>query len=125
PHFRNSWRITCILMQERFASFGINNGKQDEGVREMKSGWRRHERAVTLVFDKQTVSAPPDIRRNATAQTLTEPKRTDKREPTSLLLRSLYWTYGRRLLREIEQGPMPRHIGVILDGNRRHARNEA
>jgi short-chain Z-isoprenyl diphosphate synthase len=89
----------------------------------MKPGWTpTHERAVTLAFDKQTVSAPPDIRRNATAGTPTEPRRTDKREPTSLLLRLLYWIYERRLLREIEQGPMPRHIGVILDGNRRHAR---
>ena len=36
------------------------------------------------------------------------------------LLRVLYWIYERRLLRQIRQKPMPRHIGIILDGNRRH-----
>ncbi len=34
----------------------------------------------------------------------------------------LYRLYERRLLREVKQGPMPRHIGLILDGNRRYAR---
>src|SRR5438128_2208706 len=36
--------------------------------------------------------------------------------------RLLYLLYARRLAREIEQRPMPRHIGIILDGNRRHGR---
>ena len=36
-------------------------GEQGEGVKEMKPGWSpAHERAVTLAFDKQTVSAPLD-----------------------------------------------------------------
>ncbi len=33
-----------------------------------------------------------------------------------------YRVYGRRLVRTVAAGPMPRHIGVILDGNRRHGR---
>lgn len=37
-------------------------------------------------------------------------------------LAPLYRLYERRLLREVKQGPMPRHIGLILDGNRRFAR---
>src|SRR5262249_42062543 len=37
-------------------------------------------------------------------------------------LRFLYWIYERRLLSQLKQRPMPRHIGIILDGNRRHAR---
>ncbi|MFQ5881807.1 MAG: polyprenyl diphosphate synthase [Candidatus Methylomirabilales bacterium] len=34
----------------------------------------------------------------------------------------LYRLYERRLLREVQRGPLPRHIGLILDGNRRYAR---
>ncbi len=34
---------------------------------------------------------------------------------------ALYRVYERRLLREVHRGPMPRHIGLILDGNRRFA----
>ncbi len=38
------------------------------------------------------------------------------------LLRFLYWIYERRLLRQVERETLPRHIGIILDGNRRHGR---
>ncbi len=38
------------------------------------------------------------------------------------LSRPLYWYYERRLLKEVKGGPMPRHLGLILDGNRRYAR---
>lgn len=34
----------------------------------------------------------------------------------------LYRFYERRLLREVQRGVLPRHIGLILDGNRRYAR---
>ena len=33
----------------------------------------------------------------------------------------LYYLYERRLLREIRERPIPRHLGLILDGNRRYA----
>ena len=46
------------------------------------------------------------------------------RKLLSLPLRFLYWIYELRLLHHIEQRPMPRHIGIILDGNRRHARQQ-
>ncbi|MFQ5532571.1 MAG: polyprenyl diphosphate synthase [Candidatus Methylomirabilales bacterium] len=39
-------------------------------------------------------------------------------DPISLL----YRFYERGLLREVQQGVLPRHIGLILDGNRRYAR---
>ena len=38
------------------------------------------------------------------------------------MLRLLYFLYARRLLREIAARPTPRHVGIILDGNRRHGR---
>ncbi|GGM99412.1 isoprenyl transferase [Thermus composti] len=38
------------------------------------------------------------------------------------LSRPLYWLYERRLLKEVKGGPMPKHLGLILDGNRRYAR---
>jgi short-chain Z-isoprenyl diphosphate synthase len=34
----------------------------------------------------------------------------------------LYWLYEQRLVRQIRSGPMPRHVGIILDGNRRYGR---
>jgi short-chain Z-isoprenyl diphosphate synthase len=34
----------------------------------------------------------------------------------------LYWVYERRLEARIRSGPLPRHIGIIMDGNRRFAR---
>jgi short-chain Z-isoprenyl diphosphate synthase len=36
--------------------------------------------------------------------------------------RAAYALYERRLLEQIGQRPMPRHIGIILDGNRRYGR---
>jgi short-chain Z-isoprenyl diphosphate synthase len=43
------------------------------------------------------------------------------RRPLEWLLRPLYRLYETRLLRQISQGPVPRHIGIVLDGNRRYA----
>lgn len=36
--------------------------------------------------------------------------------------RLLYYLYARRLRVELRRHPMPRHVGIILDGNRRWAR---
>lgn len=36
--------------------------------------------------------------------------------------RLAYWLYERRLAIQVAAGPMPRHVGIILDGNRRHGR---
>jgi len=33
-----------------------------------------------------------------------------------------YWLYEHRLTAQVSAGSMPRHVGIILDGNRRHAR---
>lgn len=41
---------------------------------------------------------------------------------TQLLLGPLYRLYERRLVAEIVTNPLPRHVGIILDGNRRHGR---
>ena len=76
-----------------------------------------HERAATLPFDQQTASA----RVVARQESPTGRKQPGKSTATSLLLRFLYWIYERRLLDQLKQGPVPRHVGIILDGNRRHA----
>jgi len=34
----------------------------------------------------------------------------------------LYYLYERHLLRQVRGGPVPHHVGLILDGNRRYAR---
>jgi short-chain Z-isoprenyl diphosphate synthase len=39
---------------------------------------------------------------------------------TTWILHPLYRAYERRLKREVRGHPIPRHIGIILDGNRRH-----
>src|SRR5262245_33926424 len=33
----------------------------------------------------------------------------------------LYYLYGRRLLQQVRDRDVPRHLGIILDGNRRYA----
>ncbi len=34
----------------------------------------------------------------------------------------IYWAYERRLEARVRSGPLPKHIGIIMDGNRRFAR---
>jgi hypothetical protein len=34
--------------------------------------------------------------------------------------RLTYRLYERHLLKQVQNGRMPRHVGIILDGNRRH-----
>ncbi|MDA8049386.1 MAG: polyprenyl diphosphate synthase [Rhodospirillales bacterium] len=41
---------------------------------------------------------------------------------SDILRGPLYRLYERRLLAEIKDNPLPRHVGIILDGNRRHGR---
>jgi len=36
----------------------------------------------------------------------------------------LYSIYERRLLKDLDRSRLPRHIGIVLDGHRRHAREE-
>jgi short-chain Z-isoprenyl diphosphate synthase len=48
--------------------------------------------------------------------------------PVTSVLRPLakrlaYYLYERRLFRTVAAGTMPRHVGIILDGNRRHGRS--
>jgi short-chain Z-isoprenyl diphosphate synthase len=43
--------------------------------------------------------------------------------PRSMVLRAFYYIYERRLLHQVRQRPPPRHVGIILDGNRRHGRS--
>jgi short-chain Z-isoprenyl diphosphate synthase len=38
------------------------------------------------------------------------------------MLRLLYWLYESRLRRQIRSRPVPRHVGIVLGGNRRYAR---
>ncbi len=43
-------------------------------------------------------------------------------EITRLISEAAYQAYERKLLRETLQGPIPKHLAVIMDGNRRFAR---
>jgi short-chain Z-isoprenyl diphosphate synthase len=84
----------------------------------MNSGLQPAERdAAALGLDPATRSALVDIDHAALGRRL-----RDKRAAPSQLLRFVYWLYERRLLHQLERGSLPRHVGIILDGNRRHAR---
>jgi short-chain Z-isoprenyl diphosphate synthase len=50
------------------------------------------------------------------------PARPRDRDP-SVLTGVLYQIYEARLLRTLRDGPLPRHLGLILDGNRRYAQH--
>ncbi|MHA1695248.1 MAG: polyprenyl diphosphate synthase [Candidatus Helarchaeota archaeon] len=43
-------------------------------------------------------------------------------EITDYLMKPFYWAYKKKLWRQIKNKQMPEHIGIILDGNRRYAR---
>jgi len=47
---------------------------------------------------------------------------TNDQEPRSHVLAALYRIYERRLTRQVRERHVPRHVGVILDGNRRFGR---
>jgi short-chain Z-isoprenyl diphosphate synthase len=47
---------------------------------------------------------------------------TEDQETRSHVLAPLYRIYERRLVRQVRANAVPRHVGVILDGNRRHGR---
>lgn len=49
--------------------------------------------------------------------------RSIARRARDLLLYPLYRAYQWRLERNVKRGPLPKHIGLILDGNRRFARS--
>jgi len=70
-----------------------------------------------IVLDPPTRCALVEI-----DQTTVKQRTLERRTGRSELLRFLYWVYERRLLRQVERGTLPRHIGIILDGNRRHGR---
>ena len=92
--------------------------RQRVGVNEMKPDWSPgRERASTVALDKQPAFPRLDAWKKGMERT-----RSDKGTAASLLLRCLYWIYERRLINQLKQKPVPRHIGIILDGNRRHAR---
>ncbi len=76
-----------------------------------------YEGAATVAREKRAA-----IAQLVTCRTATKGQAGDKRDATSLLRRIMYWAYERRLLRQIDLKSMPRHVGIILDGNRRHGR---
>src|ERR1700681_3876325 len=43
--------------------------------------------------------------------------------PLPPMFRLLYYLYARPLRRDVRSGLPPRHVGIILDGNRRHGRS--
>jgi tritrans,polycis-undecaprenyl-diphosphate synthase [geranylgeranyl-diphosphate specific] len=43
-------------------------------------------------------------------------------EITRIISEAAYQAYERKLLREVHKGPIPKHVAIIMDGNRRFAR---
>lgn len=46
-------------------------------------------------------------------------------EISRLISEAAYQAYEKKLLREVRSGPIPRHVAIIMDGNRRFARELA
>ena len=70
---------------------------------------------------------------NATTGTQTRPSRLTRyvrrlrrrlRTATNWATQPLYAVYEKRLANQVSRRPPPRHIGIILDGNRRYAQRE-
>ena len=120
------WKVAVIRIRvEKFSDsetcdiLGIQ-GRDAPGttVDDMNSGSSAASNdAATLAPDKQPALTRPDVHQKAV-----ERRSADKRNDWPLLLRFLYWVYERRLLRHIAAKSTPRHVGIILDGNRRHGR---
>jgi hypothetical protein len=90
------------------------------GVNEMNSALSPvRKRAATPAFDKPSDEQTALIRLDS-RQSAAEWRPPDKSKAPLLLLRFLYWIYERRLLEQLKHRPIPHHIGIILDGNRRH-----
>src|SRR5215470_15093290 len=51
-----------------------------------------------------------------------ERQMADEQPLRSHVLAALYRIYERRLARQVQAQPVPRHVGVILDGTRRYGR---
>ncbi len=45
-----------------------------------------------------------------------------KNEISRVIANTAYQTYEKRLLKEVKEEPIPRHVAIIMDGNRRFAR---
>jgi short-chain Z-isoprenyl diphosphate synthase len=67
-----------------------------------------------LAFDRATARTRPARKGGAS--------RSVRKAFRHLLLRPLYLLYEVRLHRQVCSRPAPRHVGIILDGNRRYAR---
>jgi short-chain Z-isoprenyl diphosphate synthase len=66
------------------------------------------------------IRASPDCISSGTQEAPETAAGWNEGSPVPLLLQALYYLYQRRLMAQIRVGPMPRHIGIILDGNRRY-----
>lgn len=55
---------------------------------------------------------------------MANPKEIEPMPATSVFTKPLYRLYEHRLVRGLDRDRLPRHIGVILDGHRRHAKAE-
>src|SRR5438132_3259874 len=99
---------SCWRRRSRLRLMSTRRSRWRTGaVRAMNFDWSpAHERAATVAFDKQAASVRLDAWQKAM-----ERKPPDKGTAASLLLRFLYWIYERRLLNQLKQKPMPRHIG--------------
>ena len=72
--------------------------------------------------DRPTFEPAPHPRREHARGSPSPDGELARRPRPSPIKRLVYWLYERRLLRQIRLRPAPRHVGIILDGNRRYAR---
>jgi short-chain Z-isoprenyl diphosphate synthase len=87
--------------------FGLGARREEAPI-----GGRDDVRGLTAAGSGAVALTPP----------LKAPLGTALRRPSFPVPRLLYYLYEQRLAHQVSERAMPAHVGIILDGNRRHAR---
>ena len=98
---------TLVGVNAHSTEISLEPGPQSDGALASEPEPDRSRSTPDGARLKARRSSPPSLRALKWFQLATAP---------------LYWLYERRLERRLRAGALPKHIGIIMDGNRRFAR---